>query len=125
LPISPLSERKSPALGAIGQPDHCGASFTEHLEPLFTGLGFVAILATLIHERSKTVAAEREHAEVLAEMRRNTEMSTQANRIAVIVARISYLTARIDEANQSGMTRGLSAFGPRAEPKWSGCPFPP
>lgn len=79
---------------------------TDQLEPLFTGLGFIGLVATFWHERSKTADAEQEPADVLAEMRLNTAMSTQANRIAILTRRIAALSSRIVEEPERSRTLG-------------------
>jgi len=87
----------------------------EQLESLFTGLGFVGLVATFWHERSKSEEAEHEHSEVLEEMRRNTAMSTQANRIAILTARLNALNESLTEAARSRPIFGDKEFLERAE----------
>lgn len=79
---------------------------TDELEPLFTGLGFVGLLATFWHERAKSHEAEREHVAVLSEMRRNTAMSTRANQIAILSARITCLSYQIAEVSPEAKRMG-------------------
>lgn len=44
---------------------------TDQLEALFTGLGFVGVVAAFLHEREQADASESAHKQTLAEMRRS------------------------------------------------------
>ncbi len=93
-----------------------GFKFTpDTLEPLFTGLAFVAVLATFIHERQQARDKENEHQELLREMRAQIrEMRAQvkatchAARISALTAAIAVDRAELEKFNLTGvlMTSG-------------------
>lgn len=65
------------------------------LEPLFTGLAFVAVLATFIHERQQARDKGNEHQELLREMRTQIRETRAQVKATCHAAKISALTASI------------------------------
>lgn len=66
------------------------------LEPLYTGLGFVGLVATFWHERDKSEEGNQQHDELLAAMTKQAEASTRLVEVTLHQAKISALIARIE-----------------------------
>lgn len=79
----------------------------EALGTLFTGLGFVGILATLAHERGQADAREKEHQQLLATMRMQTRVQITATLQATYINqwaalyRVSSIPGPIVRTNQA------------------------
>jgi len=97
----------------------CGRFSTDTLEPLFTGLGFVAILATLVHERGQVAERDNEHRELLHKMQVQIKATCHAARIAALTASIANDRAELDKFHLSGVSlasgSGLMATKRREE----------
>ena len=64
----------------------------QQLAPLYTGLGFVGLVATFWHERRKSEGAEQEHSEMMNALRSQNKTICHAARVYAISARIDQLT---------------------------------
>ena len=73
---------------------------TEQLEPLFTGLAFVGLLATFWHERANAAEAEREHIASLKESRRLVAAQLHSARVTAMIAHVDYFDRKIARATE-------------------------
>ena len=76
----------------------------DQLNVLFTGLGFAALVAAFMHEREQAEGADQEHAQLLSEMRRQVEATTEAAYLTAVVERINCYNWQIQM--ESGTSRG-------------------
>ena len=65
----------------------------ESLSAIYTGLGFVGLLATLWHERDEAKGAEKEHRDLLASMAKQTAASYYHTRYLAKVYRYERVRA--------------------------------
>lgn len=98
---------------------NCPKITPETLEPLFTGLAFVAVLATFIHERQQARAKDDEHQALLREMRAQVKATCRAARISALTAAIAVDRAELEKINVTGVLMssgsGLTAQNRKSE----------
>lgn len=86
----------------------------EALEPLFTGLGFVIVTFTLVHERAKDSAEneerktdqkkrEQEHRELMHRMQVQIKATCHAARIAALTSAIDSDCRTLERSNTTGV----------------------
>jgi hypothetical protein len=73
------------------------------LEPLFTGLAFVAVFATFVHERQQAREKDDEHQALLREMRAQVKATCHAARISALTAAIAVDRAELGQINLTGV----------------------
>lgn len=106
---------------------------TETLEPLFTGLGFIAVLATLLYEQEKVAKREnqflqqfaqrdKEHHELLLKMQVQVKATCHAARIAALTASIENDRAELEKFHLVGVstTTGSGAMAAKRKAEIEG-----
>jgi hypothetical protein len=90
---------------------------TEDLEPLFTGLGFIAVMLTLNHEREQGLNSEREnqqqnldaakrHHEQLANLQAQIAATLSIAQLTAIPAAMEHAREELKKFNLSGVSLG-------------------
>lgn len=81
----------------------------DDLSALFTGLGFVGVVAAFLHEREQSEDANLEHAELIRALQGQSKATLHAARIAALTARLEYVETRLRGFNITGGTVGDAA----------------
>jgi hypothetical protein len=75
----------------------------EQMNTLFTGFGFVGLVAAFLHERQQAADAESEHVQLLAAMRSQSKNICHGARVSALAASLKWTQAELDKFNVGGL----------------------
>jgi hypothetical protein len=83
----------------------------EQMSTLFTGLGFVGVIAAFLHERQQAAEADREHLQLLAAMRSQSKNICHGARVNAMAATLNWSREELAHINlvNVDMTTGSGA----------------
>ncbi len=84
---------------------------TDQLECLFTGLGFVGLVAAFLHERKKSEDEDHDHAELLREMKAQAAALNRATKFQAKVHRLARCEAALGDLQGRAHSPSLEANG--------------